>query len=138
MLAIVDLCNQSDEAVSSPAIQALLGSIFTNLVADAEHDIRRLLADKLAIADWPPLDLVSQLALDDIEIARSVIASSPVLRDADLVRLLVEGEAEHQIEVAKRPLIGAPVVDKILDQAEPAVMIALAGKRHRRRLPRKP
>jgi uncharacterized protein (DUF2336 family) len=127
MLAIVDLCGQPNDAVRTPAIQALLGSIFTDLVNEAEHDIRLILAEKLSIADWPPPALVNLLALDEIEIARSVIAKSPVLRDADLVRLLVEGAVDHQIEVAKRPLIGPPVVETILDQAQPAVMIALAG-----------
>jgi uncharacterized protein (DUF2336 family) len=127
MLAIVELCGQPNDAVRSPAIQALLGSIFTDLVTDAEHDIRRILAEKLSIADWPPTGLVNLLARDEIEIARPVIARSPVLRDADLVRLLVEGAVDHQIEVAKRPLIGPPVVETILSQAEPAVMIALAG-----------
>jgi uncharacterized protein (DUF2336 family) len=127
MLAIVELCGQPNDAVRSPTIQALLGSIFTDLVTDAEQDIRRILAEKLSIADWPPPALVNLLALDEIEIARSVIARSPVLRDADLVRLLVEGAVDHQIEVAKRPLIGPPVVETILSQAEPAVMIALAG-----------
>jgi uncharacterized protein (DUF2336 family) len=127
MLAIVELCGQADEAVRTPAIQALLGSLFTDLVAEAEQDIRRILAEKLAIADWPPPALVNLLALDEIEIARSVIAQSPVLKDADLVRLLVEGAVDHQIEVAKRPLIGPPVVETILERAEPAVMIALAG-----------
>ncbi len=127
MLAIVDLCGQPNDAIRSPAIQALLGSIFIDLVADAEQDIRRILAEKLAIADWPPPALVNLLAMDEIEIARSVIARSPVLRDADLVRLLTEGAVDHQIEVAKRPLIGPPVVDTILDLGQPAVMIALAG-----------
>jgi len=127
MLAIVDLCGQADETVRSPAMQTLLGSLFTDLVEGAEHDIRRILAEKLSAADWPPPALVNLLARDEIEISRAVIARSPVLKDADLVRLLLEGEAEHQIEVAKRPLIGTPVVDKILDLGEPAVMIALAG-----------
>ncbi|HXQ11065.1 MAG TPA: DUF2336 domain-containing protein [Caulobacteraceae bacterium] len=127
MLAIVELCGRADEAVRSPAIQTLLGSIFTDLVEGAEADIRRILAEKLAIADWPPPALVNLLALDEIEIARPIIAKSPVLKDNDLIRLLLEGAVEHQIEVAKRPLIGPPVVEFILEKAEPAVMIALAG-----------
>ncbi len=127
MLAIVELCGQTDDAVRSPAIQTLLGSIFTELVADAEQDIRRILAEKLAVADWPPAALVRHLAVDEIDIARPIIARSPVLGDADLMRLLVEGAVDHQIEVAKRPLISEPVVDSILERGEPAVMIALAG-----------
>jgi uncharacterized protein (DUF2336 family) len=127
MLAIVELCSRADEVVRSPPIQTLLGSIFTDLVAGAEADIRRILAEKLAIAEWPPPALVNLLALDEIEIARPIIAKSPVLKDDDLIRLLLQGAVEHQIEVAKRPLIGPPVVAFILDRAEPAVMVALAG-----------
>jgi uncharacterized protein (DUF2336 family) len=127
MLALADLCAQVNEAIQRPQIQALLGSIFLSLVGGAEHDIRRALAERLASADWPPAELVNALAMDEIEIARPVIASSPVLKDADLIRLLIEATIDHQIEVAQRPSIGPPVVETILRQGEPLVMTALAG-----------
>ena len=127
MLAIVELCSGADPAALTPASKDILGSIFTDLVAEAEHDIRLLLAQRLAVAEWPPLALVNLLALDEIEIAQPLIAASPILKDADLVRLVLEGAVEHQIEVAKRPQIGQPVVETILEKAEPAAMVALAG-----------
>lgn len=130
LLAIVELCDAGESAaglMTSKPIQALLNSIFMSLVVEAERDIRRRLSDKLAQADWAPSALVNVLALDDIEIARPVIAGSPVLKDHDLVRLLVEATIEHQIEVARRPNIGPPVVAAILQQSEPAVLTALAG-----------
>jgi uncharacterized protein (DUF2336 family) len=96
-------------------------------VVEAERDIRGRLAEKLACAHWAPKALVNVLALDEIEIARPIIASSPVLEDRDLIRLLVEATIEHQIEVARRPEIGAPVVDAILSKEEPAVLTALAS-----------
>lgn len=129
LLAIADLCDapKADEAMKAPAIQALLSSIFMSLVVEAERDIRRRLSQKLASADWAPNALINVLALDDLEIARPIIAESPVLRDQDLVRLLVEATIEHQIEVARRPHLSQVVVEAILDQAEPAVLTALAG-----------
>lgn len=129
LLAIVDLCGtpHAGEAMNSPAIQALLSSIFMSLVVEAERDIRRRLSHKLADADWAPNALVNVLALDDIEIARPIIAQSPVLREWDLVRLLIEATIEHQIEVARRPHLSHGVVAAILEQAEPAVLTALAG-----------
>ncbi len=127
MLAIADLCSRAKPAPQSEAVQDLLGAIFMNLVADAEHDIRAALAEKLSHAQWPPESLISLLARDEIEIARPLIAGSPVLRDADLIQILVEATVEHQIEVARRPSIGAPVVESILRQAEPAVLTALAS-----------
>lgn len=129
LLAIADLCDtpHADLAMKSPAIQALLSSIFMSLVVEAERDIRHRLSEKLAAADWAPNALINVLALDDIEIARPIIAQSPVLKDLDLVRLLVEATIEHQIEVARRPHLSHGVVSAILEQSEPAVLTALAG-----------
>jgi uncharacterized protein (DUF2336 family) len=129
LLAIADLCDtpHAGEAMKSGAIQVLLSSIFMSLVVEAERDIRHRLSEKLAAADWAPNALINVLALDDIEIARPIIAQSPVLKDVDLVRLLVEATIEHQIEVARRPQIPGSVVEAILEQAEPAVLTALAG-----------
>ena len=129
LLAIADLCEapHADEAMRSPPLQALLSSIFMSLVVEAERDIRKRLSEKLASADWAPIALVNVLALDDIEIARPIIAQSPVLQEHDLVRLLVEATIEHQIEVARRPHLPSNVVTAILQKGEPAVLTALAG-----------
>ena len=129
LLAIADLCDapHAGQAMKGPAIQALLSSIFMSLVVEAEREIRHRLSQKLAAADWAPNALVNVLALDDIEIARPIIAQSPVLKELDLVRLLVEATIEHQIEVARRPKLSRSVVQAILQQAEPAVLTALAG-----------
>ncbi|HKP78675.1 MAG TPA: DUF2336 domain-containing protein [Phenylobacterium sp.] len=129
LLAIADLCGSpfAGEAMKGPAIQALLSSIFMSLVVEAERDIRHRLSEKLSAADWAPNALVNVLALDDIEIARPIISQSPVLKDLDLIRLLVEATIEHQIEVARRPKLSRAVVGAILEQAEPAVLTALAG-----------
>jgi uncharacterized protein (DUF2336 family) len=129
LLGIVELCDVGDgaSAMASQPVQLLLNSIFLGLVAGAEREIRKRLADKLSTADWAPPALVNVLALDEIEIARPVIAMSPVLQDKDLIRLLVEATIEHQIEVARRPNLGPEVVSAILKKGEPAVMAALAG-----------
>ncbi|HEY3695270.1 DUF2336 domain-containing protein [Phenylobacterium sp.] len=129
LLALVELCDarRSARVMSTAPVQKLLSSIFLGVVAEAERDIRIRLADKLAEATWAPPALVNLLALDDIEIARPIIAASPVLQDSDLVRLLLEATIDHQIEVARRPKLGPPVVSAILRQAEPAVLTALAG-----------
>ena len=131
LLAIADLCNTPGAAPisRSPPVQTLLNAIFLPLVVDAAHDTRRRLAEKLATADWPSSALVNVLAWDDIEIARPIIATSPVLDEGDLVRLLVEGTLKHQIEIARRPQLASVVVAAILDTAEPAVLAAFAADR---------
>lgn len=126
--ALVELCASADpaELTGAPQIQALLQAVFMSLVAEAERDIRRRLAEKIAPVAWAPPGLVNVLALDEIEIAGPVIAESPVLKDHDLIRLLVESTLEHQIAVARRGSLTATVVEAILQQDEPAVLTALA------------
>lgn len=129
LLAIVDLCDAPNggEAMKISSNRALLSSIFMSLVVEAERNIRRVLSERLACVDWAPNALINILALDEIEIARPIIAFSPVLEEHDLVRLLVEATIEHQIEVARRPRLTQTVVAAILEQAEPAVLTALAN-----------
>ncbi len=97
------------------------------LVVEAERDIRQRLSERLADASWAPSALINILALDEIEIARPIIARSPVLQDHDLIRLMVQATLEHQIEVARRPRLSASVVEAILARDEPAVLTALAS-----------
>jgi len=129
LVGIVELCEAGGaaEAMGQAKVQALLGSIFLSLVVEAERDIRKRLAAKLAHAEWAPPALINVLALDEIEIARPIIAASPLLKDHDLVRLLTEATIEHQIEVARRPQLAPTVVAAILHRAEPAVLAALAA-----------
>lgn len=129
LAGLIDLCDASPEAALQPGVRHLLDDVFLTLAVEAEREIRLLLSEKLARADWAPKPLIETLALDDIDIARPVIANSPLLDDDDLIRLLVEATVEHQIEVARRPHLPEAVVDVVLDLGEPAVMTALAGNR---------
>jgi len=124
--AIIALCNSASDVAGTAQIQRQLGSIFMQLVSEAEIDIRARLSEKLSTATWAPPALINVLALDDIQIAGPVIANSPVLQDHDLIRVLVESTLDHQIAVARRGALSATVVEAILQQEEPAVMTALA------------
>lgn len=129
LAGILDLCDagQARGRPAAPEVQILLDSIFMTLVVEAERDIRARLAERLADAAWAPPALINILALDEIEIARPVIARSPVLRDHDLIRLLVQATLEHQIEIARRPDLSPAVVEAILAKDESAVLTALAA-----------
>jgi uncharacterized protein (DUF2336 family) len=129
LMNIVSLCEFAGAGGSEEAARAkaIIDELFMTLVLDAERTVRRRLAERLADVTWAPKALINVLALDDIEIARPVIARSPLLDDHDLVRLLVETTLEHQVEVACRPDIGAKVSETILNMGDPAVLAALAA-----------
>jgi uncharacterized protein (DUF2336 family) len=129
LAGIVEMCDAGQAAgrPAAPEVQILLDSIFMTLVVEAERDIRARLAQSLADATWAPPALINILALDEIEIARPIIARSPILQDHDLIRLLVQATLEHQIEIARRPQLSPAVVDAILAKDESAVLTALAS-----------
>jgi uncharacterized protein (DUF2336 family) len=126
-MGVVALCERDGpKAVREDAARLLIDQVFMTLVVEAEREVRRKLAERIAEADWAPKALVDILALDEIEIARPVIAASPLLTDADLIRLIVQATLEHRIEVARRPALGQAVVEAIVDRNEPAALAALA------------
>ena len=125
--SIIGLCNAASDVIDTDSVQGLLGSIFMQLVAEAERDIRIRLSEKLSTATWAPPALINVLALDDIAVAAPIIANSPVLKDHDLIRVLVEATLDHQIAVARRGKITSTVVEAILATDEPAVLTALAA-----------
>lgn len=126
LLGVVALC---DACPPSGEVSPVLGEIFLTLARQAEREVRKVLSEKLAHAEWAPAALVNVLALDEIEIARPILESSPVLQDDDLLRVLIEASLEHQITVARRPQISGRVADAVIDRAEPAVLMALTTNR---------
>jgi len=126
LLGVVALC---DASPPSGELSPVLGEIFLTLARQAEREVRKALSEKLAHADWAPPALVNVLALDEIEIARPVLSSSPILQDDDLLRVMVEASLEHQIAIARRPQISGRVADAVIERGEPAVLTALATNR---------
>jgi len=126
LLGVMSLC---DASPPDGEVSPILGEIFLSLARQAERDIRQILASRLAHADWAPAALVNVLALDEIEIAAPILASSPVLQDDDLLKILVEASLDHQIAVARRPQISGRVTDAVIERGVPAVLTALATNR---------
>lgn len=123
---LVAIC-ESQSGSLAPRAAAEVEAVFLALVRDAERDIRRRLAERIADVDWAPVGLVDTLIRDEIDVARPLIAASPLLRDETLIRLLTEASLAHRLEVAQRPRLSASVVEAVIDQREPSMLTALAG-----------
>ena len=96
--ALIDLFDNPDalDQVDRPSVQTLLEDILLKLVGQAERAIRMRLSERMAEKVWAPPALMVVLAMDEIDIAGPVIANSPVLNDAALIRVLIEATIEHQ------------------------------------------
>jgi len=103
----------------------LAADILKRLAKDVEMDIRIRLAERLADDSEAPHELIILLADDAIEVARPVLARSPVLSDADLVQIVQKGTDDHQVVIAGRPAIGETVSAALARSACEAAVIAL-------------
>ncbi|MBV9990076.1 MAG: DUF2336 domain-containing protein [Alphaproteobacteria bacterium] len=105
--------------------RALMQDILRMLARDVEMAIRIALAERLADDTTAPHDLILLLADDRIEVARPVILRSPLLTEADVLKMIAEAGHEHHAAVASRANIGEPVTDALVKLDAEPVLTAL-------------
>ena len=123
-LAVANLFSHAKTSFSGNE-RKLAADILRKLSKDVEMSIRIALAERLADSEDAPHELILLLVDDRIEVARPVLARSPVLSDEDLVRVVERGTGEHHIAVAERPKIGETVTAALARSECEAALIAL-------------
>ena len=103
----------------------LMREILRRLTRDVEMAIRIALAQRLADDASVPHDLILLLVDDSIEVARPLILHSPLLTEADSLRLIAQASAAHQEAVAGRPGITIPITDALSNCDTESVLLAL-------------
>jgi len=103
----------------------LMRDILRRLTRDVEMAIRVALAQRLSEDTTAPHDLILLLVDDSIEVARPLILHSPLLTEADMLRLIAEAGAPHQEAVAGRAHIGEPVTSVLAHSDHESVLLAL-------------
>lgn len=121
-LARAYLYSDMPASVRAEAVMAL-----TSALDDPSALVRRALAEAFASAADAPRHIVLALANDQSEVARVVLARSPLLRNAELVDCAAVGDAAAQTAIARRPRLGAPVAAALAEIGEVAAVIALLG-----------
>ena len=103
----------------------LMREILRTLTFNVEMAIRIALAQRLATDTTAPHDLIMLLVDDTIEVARPLILNSPLITDADMLRLIAQADVRHQEAVASRPNIGEPVTDVLVRSEHESILTAL-------------
>ena len=109
----------------SPRECALMQEILRRLTKDVEMAIRIALAERLADDTTAPHELILLLADDKIEVARPILLRSPLLTNADMLRLITECGTAHQEAVAARARVGEPVTDELIARGTEPVLVTL-------------
>ena len=99
--------------------------LFRTAVYDAEALVRSVLADSLKRLTQVPRDIVLGLARDEAQVARSILRTSPLLDDDDLVEIAREGTSAHRLAIAERDALSAKVAQALCESRDPRVIRTL-------------
>jgi uncharacterized protein (DUF2336 family) len=106
--------------------RSLMQDILERLARDVATAIRIGFAERLASDASAPRDLILLLAADRIEVARPLILHSPLLTEADFLRMLAKNGEAYREAVAARDHIGEPLTDVLANSDADAVLTTLA------------
>jgi uncharacterized protein (DUF2336 family) len=127
--ALVELFLPADSRLTDQQ-RITMARLLAGLVSAVEDDLRRRLIELLDAE--APDGLKAALAIARIEIAGPILENAQVLRDADLVAVLLRRADEHRLasalvlRAAPREL-GAGLIDQLLDATDPGVAAAAMG-----------
>ena len=123
---VTDLFLEAPEALKTNEV-AQFGDIMGQIAHDLEMSVRQHLAEQLAGVEAAPLDLVTKLANDEIEVARPILQESGVLRDEALLEIVKIRSQEHLLAVSVRENVSESVSDGLVARGDDAVLESLAG-----------
>lgn len=103
-----------------------MAALAADLLRFAGEDSRARMAESLAAADDPPIELLTQLALDEIEIARPILAGNK-LSDEALASVAQQGTEAHRCAIAGRANLTQEITARIAEKDEIAAARILAA-----------
>lgn len=115
-----------DERAATLLERTLFSDILVKLYSFARQEIRQKLSATLAMADWAPVELVRELALDTIDVAQPILSFCPVINEDILIEVINSRDFEHRVCIAERPLIGEAVSGRLIGTHNSKVIAVLA------------
>lgn len=121
---IADICLAEDRQLNTRQAQ-LVFDILYKVIHGVEMRVRRDLAQRLASRGDVPRELIVTLANDQIDVAYPILVSSAVLSDEDLIAVIRNKDAAHQIAVTLRERLSTAVSDALVDTRDIDVINSL-------------
>jgi len=105
--------------------RVLMYEILHSVVRDAEMEVRKIISSRLADQGDAPLQLISMLSNDDIEVAFPILCESAVLHDEQLIEVVRHRTLEHQMAVSIRRSVSEEVSAALVEQGNERVIRTL-------------
>ena len=105
--------------------RAMMFEILHNIVKDAEMEVRKVISTRLADSEDAPIELITLLGNDDIEVAFPILTESKVLQDENLIEIIRNRTLEYQMAVAIRNSVSENVTDALVETGDERVIKTL-------------
>lgn len=112
--SILQVCLQNNANLSAKEFEITF-DILRKLISNVEMEVRRTIAERLALRGDLPHDIALFLANDQIEVAYPVLVDSAALEDIDLILIARGKPASHQIAVTLRRNLSEAVSNVLVD-----------------------
>jgi uncharacterized protein (DUF2336 family) len=123
---ISELFLVSDEVRANESSRGITDDILVSLAQNMEESVRAELAERFADHPDAPADLVRNLALDVIEVARPLLTRSQVVGDDTLAESVRRHGGEHARAVAGRSELSAAVAEAVVESHDDVALVTLA------------
>lgn len=112
--AIIDLFLPEGQRLTDQQ-RALMTDVLGGLLGSIEMEVRQHLVEALMRSSVEMPELEALLANDTIEVARPILEKSKVIRDADLIDVIMQRAEEHRMAIALREGLSAPIVETLVE-----------------------
>lgn len=125
--ALVDTVSELLDTDLSLREEDLVSDVLVTLIRQAELDLRKTLADRLADMPKVPHQLVLQLAYDEISVAEKVLERSVCLETLDLMYIIQSHDAPYWRAIARRKAMPVAVMDALSEADDHETHLELAS-----------
>lgn len=101
--------------------------ILCHVTKEMQQEVRKEMALKFASKPKAPLQLLRQLASDEIDIAGPVLANSPILQDRHLQEIITAGKQQHMQAISTRETLSSEVTSDLVDHANDQTLVTLVS-----------
>ncbi len=102
------------------------GEILSQVTTDMDAEIRKDMAERFAKQKAAPLQLLQQLANDEIDIAGPVLRHSPILQDKHLTDVINTKSQEHMRAISGRQDLSTEVTSSLVQKGDDETLLKLA------------
>lgn len=126
MMRLADLFVATSADITDDQI-GVFDVVIGRLASAIESRARIDLSERLADVANAPAGVIRQLALDEIAVARPLLARSARLNDDDLIAISLAKGRDHMLAISERPTLAEPVTDVLILRGDRVVSHAVAA-----------